>query len=158
MTDPGRAHSSDLLNIPGRERTIAKLLSEKKDNKNDNTLVQQIPFIPPPEERKTFKLPPMKSDILSRVQAFLPQLQAANEQLEQQDPSELDIEHIDEENGQYIEMNLGLGVYEEKTDKALSSEEDDSDDEIVIPTTSSKPSKDTKPSIELLSEINNSQP
>lgn len=42
--------------------------------------------------------------VLSRVQAFLPQLKNANEQLEKADPSKLDIENVDEEDGQYIEM------------------------------------------------------
>lgn len=42
--------------------------------------------------------------VLSRVQAFLPQLKNANEQLEKTDPSKLDIENVDEEDGQYIEM------------------------------------------------------
>lgn len=45
--------------------------------------------------------------VLSRVKAFLPQLATANEQLQQQvaqDPAQVDIEHIDEDEGQYIEM------------------------------------------------------
>lgn len=43
--------------------------------------------------------------VLSRVQAFLPQLQTANKELDNKDPSELDIENVDEEqDGQYIEM------------------------------------------------------
>jgi hypothetical protein len=42
--------------------------------------------------------------VLSRVQAFLPQLKSANEQLEKVDPSKLDIENVEEEDSQYIEM------------------------------------------------------
>ncbi|KAF7723787.1 hypothetical protein EC973_001700 [Apophysomyces ossiformis] len=95
--------------------------------------------------------------ILSRVQAFLPQLQAANEELKQQDPSELDIENVEEDDSQYIEMNLGLGVFEEKTEDASSSDED-SDNEIIIPATSSKPNNNSKPSIELLPEEKDRKP
>ena len=42
--------------------------------------------------------------VLSRVQSFLPQMQTANEQLRQQDVSKLDIENVQEDDGQYIEM------------------------------------------------------
>lgn len=38
------------------------------------------------------------------MQAFLPQLQKANEELETADPKSLDIENVEEEDGQYIEM------------------------------------------------------
>ncbi|GLB44665.1 putative protein with domain of unknown function (DUF4598) [Lyophyllum shimeji] len=60
---------------------------------------------------------PPPSELLSRVTAFLPALQASNallEQRAQQDPKSVDIEHIDEGMGQYIEMNLGLGVFESR--------------------------------------------
>lgn len=47
----------------------------------------------------------VSSLVLSRVQAFLPQLQTANSELDKKDPSELDIENVNEEQeGQYIEM------------------------------------------------------
>lgn len=41
---------------------------------------------------------------MSRVQAFLPQLKNANEQLDTSDLSKLNIENVEEEEGQYIEM------------------------------------------------------
>ncbi|KAI8140295.1 hypothetical protein BJV82DRAFT_224505 [Fennellomyces sp. T-0311] len=139
MTDqPER--SSDLLHIAGRKETLAKLLG------NDQNKNSQEPTLPK-EKPKMFKIDP-SSDILSRVQSFLPQLQSANEQLKGQDPSKLDIENVDEQD-QYIEMNLGLGVFEEKKPGDSSdSEQDDSDDDIVIPSTASKPKE--KPNIELL--------
>ncbi|KAH0589961.1 hypothetical protein J132_06373 [Termitomyces sp. J132] len=56
-------------------------------------------FIPPP------------NDLLSRVQAFLPALEASNALLSSQDPTRIDIEHIDAA-GPYIEMNLGLGLFD----------------------------------------------
>lgn len=45
--------------------------------------------------------------VLSRVQAFLPQLEASNEILAQrarEDPNSIDIEHIPDGVDQYIEM------------------------------------------------------
>ncbi|KAG6875770.1 hypothetical protein C0992_002446 [Termitomyces sp. T32_za158] len=68
--------------------------------------------------------------ILSRVQAFLPALEASNALLSSQDPTHIDIEHIDSASGPYIEMvrrssllitpaspsppnqNLGLGLFD----------------------------------------------
>lgn len=44
------------------------------------------------------------------MQAFLPQLQKANEELETADPKSLDIENVEEEDGQYIEMVWNLVV------------------------------------------------
>uniref|UniRef100_A0A0W0FB34 Uncharacterized protein n=1 Tax=Moniliophthora roreri TaxID=221103 RepID=A0A0W0FB34_MONRR len=73
-------------------------------------------------ERKTFPVGP--SELLSRVQAFLPQIEASNAELAQRmemDPKSVDIEHIAEGTERYIEMNLGLGVF---TAKTKSSEED----------------------------------
>ncbi|CAO0794613.1 unnamed protein product [Mucor circinelloides] len=102
-------------------------------------------------DKKTF--PVGQSDILSRVQAFLPQLKNANEQLEKADPSKLDIENVDEEDGQYIEMNLGLGVYEEKKPGQSDSEDDeDSDEEKLIIPNSTPVDKSKKPSIQMLDE------
>ncbi|KAF5351335.1 hypothetical protein D9758_007973 [Tetrapyrgos nigripes] len=73
-------------------------------------------------ERKTFAVPP--SQLLSRVQAFLPQMEASNALLAQKaqaDPTSVDIEHVENGTERYIEMNLGLGVFETK--KAPSDED-----------------------------------
>ncbi|KAJ2914921.1 hypothetical protein MD484_g5479, partial [Candolleomyces efflorescens] len=55
--------------------------------------------------------------VLGRIQAFLPELEASNRALlerAQADPSSVDIENVKEGEARYIEMNLGLGVYEER--------------------------------------------
>lgn len=44
--------------------------------------------------------------VLSRVQAFLPQLKSANEELSKADPSKLNIENLEDEDERYIEMVL----------------------------------------------------
>ncbi|KAJ8655752.1 hypothetical protein O0I10_008638 [Lichtheimia ornata] len=148
-------HSADLLNIPGRKQTIAKLLATNQPD-NDQLHQDTAPPAPPLPRQKPnmYKVSP-PSDILSRVQAFLPQLQTANSELDQKDPSELDIENVNEEQeGQYIEMNLGLGVFEAKRkgDASDTSDDHDSDDndEIIIPSSSSKPTTTEKPNIQLL--------
>ncbi|KAL6302890.1 hypothetical protein BKA93DRAFT_790254 [Sparassis latifolia] len=64
-------------------------------------------------DRRTFPMGP-PSELLSRVQAFLPEIAASNADIARQaeeDPNGVDIEHL-EDSEQYIEMNLGLGVFE----------------------------------------------
>ncbi|KAF9458690.1 hypothetical protein BDZ94DRAFT_1270012 [Collybia nuda] len=67
------------------------------------------------------------SELLSRVQAFLPELEASNNLLVQKaqaDPNSVDIEHVDEGMDQYIEMNLGLGVFEDRANRQKYEDED----------------------------------
>ncbi|KAJ5163806.1 uncharacterized protein N7500_005636 [Penicillium coprophilum] len=72
------------------------------------------------------------SDILSRLNAFLPKMKDANEDLQKQieagKAGDLILDNADENGEQYIEMDLGLGVLEEKRDGDPSSDEE-SDDE-----------------------------
>jgi len=76
-------------------------------------------------ERKTWAVEP-PSELISRVQAFLPQMEASNVILTQRveaDPQSIDMEHIEDDAAQYIEMNLGLGVFDMKP-KRQSGDED----------------------------------
>ncbi|KZT71154.1 hypothetical protein DAEQUDRAFT_724525 [Daedalea quercina L-15889] len=71
------------------------------------------------------------SELLSRVQAFLPQLAESNAELAdrvQNDPSSVDIENVTGDEA-YIEMNLGLGVFEQRrgSDAAASQSDTDTD-------------------------------
>ncbi|KAG2218325.1 hypothetical protein INT45_007720 [Circinella minor] len=166
-------HSSDLLNIPSRKKTLAKLLdvNDQKDNKNEDDIstvpiVEEAPGIPK-EKPKMFKIDSSNDTkeidlellVLARVQSFLPQMQTANEQLRQQDPSKLDIENIHEED-QYIEMNLGLGVFEQKkkngeneeSESDSNDDDNDNDNDIVIPSVTNRQTKNEKPNIQLLSD------
>ncbi|KAA1479442.1 hypothetical protein DENSPDRAFT_750275, partial [Dentipellis sp. KUC8613] len=77
-------------------------------------------------KRETFAVPP-PSDLLARVQAFLPAFEASNAELAQKDPQSLDIENIGEDEEQYIEMNLGLGVFEQRKQGVTSSESESSE-------------------------------
>jgi len=79
------------------------------------------------------------SELLSRVQAFLPQLEASNRALlrrAQEDPSSVDIENVEECEEHYIEMNLGLGVFEDRS-KASTTSNDMSDSDSDSSNTSS---------------------
>ncbi|KAK4521813.1 uncharacterized protein ATC70_004350 [Mucor velutinosus] len=147
-------HSSDLLNVNGKNKALDELVNTNSNANKSNKSINDISsMLIDSESKKTF--PVGQSDILSRVQAFLPQLKNANEQLKKSDPSKLDIENVDEEDGQYIEMNLGLGVYEEKKPGQLDSEDDedeDSDEEKLIIPNSAPVEKSKKPSIEMLDE------
>ncbi|KIP04324.1 hypothetical protein PHLGIDRAFT_31403 [Phlebiopsis gigantea 11061_1 CR5-6] len=82
-------------------------------------------------ERKTFMAEP-PSALLSRVEAFLPQFAASTADITrraQEDPDSVDIEKLGDE-GRYIQMNLGLGVFEERKRGASSSPAGDSDTEM----------------------------
>jgi len=66
-------------------------------------------------------------DLQSRLSVFLPQLAAANRSLDE-DGGSYNIEDI-EDDEQHIEMNLGLGVLEEKREDDTSSSDESSEDE-----------------------------
>ncbi|PYH87049.1 hypothetical protein BO82DRAFT_349583 [Aspergillus uvarum CBS 121591] len=91
-----------------------------------DTTIPRIPALPKPNIHRIQQTP----DLLSRLSAFLPQMKTANEQLERDiaagrakdirlDDAMDEDEGEDKDDGQedgkrYIEMNLGLGVLEEK--------------------------------------------
>ncbi|KAJ2590649.1 hypothetical protein IWW49_001917 [Coemansia sp. RSA 1797] len=128
-------------------------------------------------ERKTFRIAP-PSDLLSRLHAFLPQIAEANTKLAadiSEDPSKLDIENVGAEESQYIEMDLGLGVFDMKSkDDSKSAEgiiigargsasSDESDDEtecprsrVIIDPSSIANRQKPKPHIEMLADESSS--
>ncbi|KAI9486698.1 MAG: hypothetical protein EXX96DRAFT_534924 [Benjaminiella poitrasii] len=139
-------NSSDLLNIKGKKKTVVEdLISPRSIKKDSNDIFPSASML-----NKTTPTPIGQNDILSRVQAFLPQLKAANEELEKLDPSKRDIENVDEEDEQYIEMNLGLGVYDLK--KADQEDSDSSEDEEVVIPNSINNEKSSNPIIEILED------
>ncbi|GKZ29641.1 hypothetical protein AbraIFM66950_005795 [Aspergillus brasiliensis] len=101
-------------------------VNQKENTKTPTTTstsddIPRIPAIPKPRIHRINKNP----DLLSRLSAFLPQMKSANERLEQEIAAgrakdvrlELDGDDDDDEEMEgkrYIEMNLGLGVLEEK--------------------------------------------
>ncbi|KAJ5917605.1 hypothetical protein N7466_011159 [Penicillium verhagenii] len=69
------------------------------------------------------------SELLARLSAFLPKMKSANEDLEKEIAAGKDVvmDEVDE-NKDYIEMNLGLGVLEEKREGDSSGDEADDED------------------------------
>ncbi|KAJ6595818.1 hypothetical protein DFH09DRAFT_147836 [Mycena vulgaris] len=70
------------------------------------------------------------NDLLARVQAFLPEMQASNAALAEKaamDPRSVDIENV-EGDEKIIQMNLGLGVFEDRTGKERSASDEESSD------------------------------
>ncbi|KAJ2493159.1 hypothetical protein IWW37_000809 [Coemansia sp. RSA 2050] len=164
--------SKCLLDIPddSSETTALPLFAPKKDTKpachedksrSTNTTT-----------RKTFRIEP-PSDLLSRLHSFLPQIAIANKQLQAdiaEDPRKLDIENVGEDEEQYIEMDLGLGVFDMKPRKdgrpmedvhistrAMKSEDcsasdaEDSSSRILIDPSSISARHRPKPQIQVLS-------
>ncbi|KAG0042469.1 hypothetical protein BGZ83_000411 [Gryganskiella cystojenkinii] len=128
--------SNPLLDLPSKDELISKLLKDDK---------AKPPAAVPVGERKTFRV---QSDLLARLQDFLPKMKDANDQLEKvikEDPKAVDIENVDEESGeQYIEMDLGLGVFDMKKDVT--------EDDIIINPHSTKVDEENsvKPSIVMM--------
>ncbi|KAF9435547.1 hypothetical protein BGZ76_006066 [Entomortierella beljakovae] len=131
--------SNPRLDLSSKDELISNLLNGNKPTTTKNDT--------PISERKTFKV---QSDLLSRLEDFLPKIKEANAQLDQQlreDPKAVDIENVDEESGeQYIEMDLGLGVFDLKKDV-----DDDEEKIIMNPSEIKKPSEPTvKPKITMM--------
>jgi len=97
---------------------------------NENSKVTPTSSCPDFHLNRTGPLPIYPpSDLLARVQAFLPQIEAANAALDTQvaqDPGSVDIEHLGPEEKQYIQMDLGLGVFEQRQAPRQSTNDDKS--------------------------------
>ena len=85
------------------------------------------------ERPTTYKVAP-STDLLSRLQNFLPEIDAANKALENVPQTQRDIEHV-EEGMRHIEMNVQF-YQEEEVDEGIEmksgDENDTEDDDIVI--------------------------
>ncbi|OJJ49832.1 hypothetical protein ASPZODRAFT_12944 [Penicilliopsis zonata CBS 506.65] len=161
--------------------------SESESNADDEDLDHHDDVVGSPEEESTSitNVVPSRSkpsigritldsDILARVSSFLPQLRSANEALQKDiaagKSKDILLDEAGEEEGQYIEMNLGLGVLEEtqSNDDHENSSSPDLDRETESATTKQttdakeshimdslmghKEEKPTKPTIEEMEE------
>ncbi|KAJ3799441.1 hypothetical protein GGU11DRAFT_777074 [Lentinula aff. detonsa] len=109
------------------------------------------------EERKTWAVDP-PSELLSRVQAFLPQIEASNTILTQRaetDPQSVDMEQLEDDSERYIEMNLGLGVFNMEP-QGQSAEEQDTEMTDSSLSSSSSSSSSTSPSSDSNSDSDSS--
>ncbi|KII92996.1 hypothetical protein PLICRDRAFT_35161 [Plicaturopsis crispa FD-325 SS-3] len=108
-------------------------------------------------DRKTHAVDP-PSELLSRVQAFLPQLEASNAALAEKlknDPQSIDIENIADDAEQVIEMNLGLGVFEErsKSQDSISSSDESSSSDTSESDSSESEDDDSDDSADIISSV-----
>ncbi|KAJ2879715.1 hypothetical protein H4R27_005145 [Coemansia aciculifera] len=163
--------SKCLLDIPedSTENTPVPLIVPKKGSK-PRFVEDKSGSTDAMAARKTFLIEP-PSDLLSRLHSFLPQIAIANKQLEAdiaEDPHKLDIENVDENEEQYIEMDLGLGVFDmkpkkddgaedmhistraEESEDGSASDEEDSGARIVIDPSSISARRRPKPQIQVL--------
>ena len=101
--------------------------------------------------------------VIQRLHSFLPQIAKANKDLEKLKDSStnVDIEHIEDEEKPYIEMDLGLGVFDLKPKKGSSNGDNDdsdtgsssdSDNEIIVSPDSKKSKNLPRPHIELINK------
>lgn len=121
------------------EEPSSESSSEDEDEEESDTETQAEPKVEnlranrgqKPEMR--FNKDEMGPDIRTFLKDFLPQLKAANDELEAERKAgtlkNRKIEAEGEEDGQYIEMNLGLGVLEEKDPNAAGNTSDSDDDD-----------------------------
>ncbi|KAG6907014.1 hypothetical protein DXG01_010917 [Tephrocybe rancida] len=114
MASKKRTHET--LEFEDEDARFKRLQSTlEKLNTNTSPLAAPNPFPLPTERTRPHAMP--TSDLLARVQAFLPDLEASNAVLEQQrqaDPTSVDIENVEDNAERYIEMNLGLGLFEQR--------------------------------------------
>ncbi|KAI1624799.1 hypothetical protein EDD37DRAFT_649140 [Exophiala viscosa] len=104
--------------------------SDESDEENSEEDASDEDALPPvlPSGLPTRLAAVGNSDLRSRLQSFLPQLQQANAELEDANVLvEKRIDHVSDDEQHYIEMNLGLGVLGERKRKA-------DDDEIRLDT------------------------
>ncbi|THG97983.1 hypothetical protein EW026_g4137 [Hermanssonia centrifuga] len=131
---------SDIQNDPstGKIRAVEKLEVEDEEKRQQRmhdmfmqldgklqTQARETPRTFDFGDRTTFLVEP-PIELLSRVQAFLPQFAASNAEIAlraKDDPESVDIEKLGNESS-YIQMNLGLGVFEERKTAAGSSASD----------------------------------
>ncbi|KAG1803137.1 hypothetical protein EV424DRAFT_337381 [Suillus variegatus] len=147
------SHSGSKLEIEdeeNRQQRICSLLEQL--NSSSSSPSKNTSNAAPPAfdfgERKTYAVDP-PSELLARIQDFLPRLKEENDSLAQRirdNPSSVDIENIEEDAEQYIEMNLGLGVLETRLrDSDSHSDDEDSESEDSL-SSSSSPSSDSSSS------------
>ncbi|KAJ1970260.1 hypothetical protein IWQ62_000089 [Dispira parvispora] len=118
-------------------------VTETTDNlQNDQDANPSLPRMSLEELRQSFKRE-QPFGLLDRLQKFLPDLQQANEELEQrlaQDGvGQVNIEQVDSDDEQYIEVDLGLGVFDAKS-APVTSDCPVVETDAILPRTTSKPS------------------
>lgn len=133
------------LDFPESTSPHKNILKSTKTKQPPAAAAEQILNRVPP------KIEPMRSEVLSRAAAFIPQLAASNRAILQKKPEDVNIEMLKGDESEVIEMKLGLGIFEEK--KKLVNETSSSSDSEDL-TSKTDEQKDKKRKIMVLpSEI-----
>jgi hypothetical protein len=110
-------------------------IKSEESEQTASIVSNQVYTLLPKNRMPTFDVSDLKSSsIMSRLPGFLTQMKSANEQLEAEktitgaSSRKIEIDDNEVTDGQYIEMNLGLGVLEEKNGDDSSSDSSDSSD------------------------------
>ncbi|KAH8148358.1 uncharacterized protein LAJ45_07459 [Morchella importuna] len=102
------------------------------DSEEPQFTVSTTPATAPQNKPKIAPMPP-SSDLLSRLNAFLPAISAANRDLEGEIAAgtiaQRNIENVSEKEEAYIEMNLGLGVLKQIDPNNPDESESESEEE-----------------------------
>lgn len=130
----------------GRSTDSGSEEDRQNETENKPQSANKVTNVQPMDRKPKFDFASLKSNslLMNKLPGFLAEMDAANRELEAEkeagtiaerrlEISDDDGEGEGEKAGQYIEMNLGLGVLEEKTsDSDTSSEGESSDDEDVM--------------------------
>lgn len=113
----------DVEDEDGRQKRLGQLLMKVDQAGGTPSDSAELPATLQPNRIAWASTPPLvepPTELLNRVRDFLPQLAESNTSLSSRDQSELDIENITNDGSYYIEMNLGLGVFERRRREARS--------------------------------------
>ncbi|KAJ3774511.1 hypothetical protein FB446DRAFT_728738 [Lentinula raphanica] len=125
----------------GRLQSLFKKLNSNSSSPSEPSVSAIPSYQFDSGERKTWAVEP-PSELLSRVQSFLPRIEASNAILNQRvetDPQSVDMEQL-ENSERYIEMNLGLGVYDVNPQGPSSEDQDTEMTDSSFSSSSSSPS------------------
>ncbi|KAL4076254.1 hypothetical protein V8B97DRAFT_40395 [Scleroderma yunnanense] len=146
-----------VLEVEDEEQRQDRLRSllERVDNSSSGTNVSNNPLnMLNISKHKTHPVEP-PTELLARVQAFLPAIHASNEALVQKNQDEVNVENVEEDEEQYIEMNLGLGVFETKRRRGSMSESSTESDTTSSSQSSSSGSDESSTSSQIDSSSSN---
>ncbi|KAJ3321170.1 hypothetical protein HDV06_004513 [Boothiomyces sp. JEL0866] len=104
--------------------------SEREERKRKRDEVPSMLYVNKP---KTFK---PESDVLSRVQSFLPQLEESNKELQDKINNNVDV-NLENVDGRYIQMDLECGVFDMKKgeyqyDSTLVEEAEEKSEKLLL--------------------------
>ncbi|EKG16997.1 hypothetical protein MPH_05823 [Macrophomina phaseolina MS6] len=139
--DPGSDSESSVVSSSSEEPSSDEdedsedeALDDESGARMDTEEITALPLPPDPETRRKIyqRQAPPPSTLSDRLKAFLPQLAAANEELERDRATgklaQMSLENVGDDEERYIEMNLGLGVLKERDPNRMDSDSE-SDDE-----------------------------